>query len=107
MTVTHQDELDGLKAIGRIVADAIAAMAAAVRPGVTTAELDAIAGRLLDEAEARELSEVEADRVGWLVEMVGQVVKSRGVVFFQAVMAVGWWSWWRVWASRRMEMSER
>ncbi|MBS1184061.1 MAG: methionine aminopeptidase [Proteobacteria bacterium] len=52
MTITNEDELDGLKAIGRAVADAIAAMATAVRPGVTTAELDAIAGRILDEAGA-------------------------------------------------------
>lgn len=52
MTVTNEDELEGLKAIGRIVADAIAAMATAVRPGVTTAELDEIAGRVLDAAGA-------------------------------------------------------
>ncbi len=52
MTITNEDELDGLKAIGRAVADAIAAMATAVRPGITTAELDEIAGRVLDEAGA-------------------------------------------------------
>lgn len=52
MTVTSEEELDGLKAIGRAVADAIAAMATAVRPGVTTAELDEIAGRVLDKAGA-------------------------------------------------------
>ena len=52
MTITNEDELDGLKAIGRVVADAIAAMATAVRPGITTAELDEIAGRVLDEAGA-------------------------------------------------------
>lgn len=52
MTVTNEDELEGLKAIGRIVADAIAAMSTAVRPGVTTAELDEIARRVLDEAGA-------------------------------------------------------
>jgi methionyl aminopeptidase len=52
MTITNENELDGLKAIGRIVADAIAAMATAVRPGITTAELDEIAGRVLDEAGA-------------------------------------------------------
>lgn len=52
MTITSEEELDGLKAIGRAVADAIAAMATAVRPGITTAELDEIAGRVLDEAGA-------------------------------------------------------
>lgn len=52
MTVTSDDDLEGLKAIGRVVADAIAAMSTAVRPGVTTGELDEIARRVLDEAGA-------------------------------------------------------
>jgi methionyl aminopeptidase len=32
MTTTHQDELDGLKAIGRIVANTMYAMAKAIEP---------------------------------------------------------------------------
>ena len=42
MTITQEDELDGLKEIGRIVAETMHAMAAAMEPGMTTAELDAI-----------------------------------------------------------------
>ncbi|SEM76932.1 methionine aminopeptidase, type I [Loktanella fryxellensis] len=47
MTITHQDELDGLKAIGRIVANTMHRMAAAMEPGMTTYELDAIGAQLL------------------------------------------------------------
>lgn len=50
MTVTNEDELDGLKAIGRIVANTLQAMARALEPGMTTADLDAI-GRVLLEGE--------------------------------------------------------
>ncbi|MGE5278835.1 MAG: M24 family metallopeptidase [Acidobacteriota bacterium] len=43
MTIRARDELTALEAAGRVVAKALAAMKAAVRPGVTTGELDAIA----------------------------------------------------------------
>jgi methionyl aminopeptidase len=52
MTVTHQEELDGLKAIGRVVANTMHAMAAAIEPGMTTRELDAIGRTLLERAGA-------------------------------------------------------
>lgn len=50
MTITNQDELDGLKAIGRIVANTMQAMAKAMEPGMTTGELDGI-GRAFMERE--------------------------------------------------------
>lgn len=52
MTITHQDELDGLRAIGRIVASTMHAMARAMEPGMTTRELDALGGAMLDSAGA-------------------------------------------------------
>jgi methionyl aminopeptidase len=48
MTITHQDELDGLQIIGRIVANTMQAMAGAMEPGMTTQELDAMGSALLD-----------------------------------------------------------
>lgn len=48
MTITHQDELDGLKRIGRIVANTMQSMAAAMEPGMTTRELDSIGHALLE-----------------------------------------------------------
>lgn len=48
MTITHQDELDGLKVIGRIVANTLHSMAAAMEPGMTTRELDGIGHALLE-----------------------------------------------------------
>lgn len=48
MTITQQDELDGLKAIGRIVANTKQAMAKAMEPGMTTRELDEIGRELLE-----------------------------------------------------------
>lgn len=48
MTITHQDELEGLKKIGRIVANTMHSMAAAMEPGITTRELDIIGQELLE-----------------------------------------------------------
>ncbi|WP_425049579.1 type I methionyl aminopeptidase [Psychromarinibacter sp. S121] len=53
MTITQQDELDGLKVIGRIVANTMQAMGAALEPGMTTRELDDI-GRAFLEREGAE-----------------------------------------------------
>jgi methionyl aminopeptidase len=53
MSVDSPDELAGLKAAGRVVAATIRAMRRAVRPGITTGELDAIAARELARAGAR------------------------------------------------------
>ena len=52
MTITHDDELDGLMVIGRIVANTMQAMAQAMEPGMTTRELDNIGHALLDKAGA-------------------------------------------------------
>jgi methionyl aminopeptidase len=48
MTITHQDDLDGLRVIGRIVANTLQAMAGAMEPGMTTAELDDLGRDLLE-----------------------------------------------------------
>ncbi len=50
MTVTQQEELDGLMKIGRIVANTMQTMAKAMEPGMTTRELDGI-GRAFMERE--------------------------------------------------------
>ncbi len=57
MIVTTDDELDKLKAIGRICADALKTMSEALRPGITTAELDAIGRKILEEAGAQSAPE--------------------------------------------------
>ena len=43
MSITSQKDLDGLSRVGRVVALALRAMEEAVRPGVTTSELDHVA----------------------------------------------------------------
>jgi methionyl aminopeptidase len=53
MSVSSPDELRALQAAGRVVAATIRAMRRGVRPGVTTAELDAIARREFARAGAR------------------------------------------------------
>lgn len=49
MIITTDEQLDKLKAIGRICAMAREAMAAALRPGMTTQELDEIGAKFLAE----------------------------------------------------------
>lgn len=48
MTVSNEDELDGLKETGRIVANTMHAMARAMEPGMTTRELDETGRALLE-----------------------------------------------------------
>lgn len=53
MTVTNEAELEALRRIGRIVADTLRIMGAALEPGMTTAELDGIGRAALERAGAR------------------------------------------------------
>jgi methionyl aminopeptidase len=64
MTVSSDGDLLKLQAIGRIVADTLKAMGAAIRPGMTTAELDDIGRKLLAEAGARPAPELAYDFPG-------------------------------------------
>ena len=64
MTITTDEQLEQLKAIGRICAVARDAMAAALRPGITTLELDDIGRKILDEHGARSAPEVTYDFPG-------------------------------------------
>ncbi len=53
MSIETQEELEALRRAGQVVADAIRAMRRAVRPGVTTGELDAVGARVFRRAGAR------------------------------------------------------
>jgi methionyl aminopeptidase len=53
MTIDGPDDLEGLRRAGRVVAEARDAMLAAVAPGVTTADLDAVGRRVLRAHGAR------------------------------------------------------
>lgn len=53
MTIQSAAELDGMRAIGRLVAETLARMEAAVKPGVTTAQLDEVAREFLESQGAR------------------------------------------------------
>lgn len=64
MTITSEAELEKLKAIGRICAIARDAMAAAMRPGMTTLELDEIGRKILDDHGAQSAPEVTYDFPG-------------------------------------------
>jgi len=53
MSIESEQDLRGMKAAGVVVRDALAAMRAAVAAGVTTGDLDAVAGRVFAQAGAR------------------------------------------------------
>ncbi|MBW8815102.1 MAG: type I methionyl aminopeptidase [Caulobacterales bacterium] len=58
MTIGSHDDLDRLKAIGRIVANVLKAMGEALEPGITTKELDDLGRRLLETEGARSAPEL-------------------------------------------------
>jgi methionyl aminopeptidase len=53
MSIDTPEELEGLRASGRVVAEALRTMRRAVRPGVSTGDLDHIAARIFRRAGAR------------------------------------------------------
>jgi methionyl aminopeptidase len=53
MSIESQKDLDGMKRAGKIVRMIIRAMEKALRPGITTGDLDAIAGGVMREQGAR------------------------------------------------------
>ncbi len=58
MTITSEEELAALKAVGRIVATCLETMGRALEPGMTTAELDAIGRAFLEREGARSAPEI-------------------------------------------------
>lgn len=64
MIVTTEEQLDKLKAIGSICAQVLDQMAAALRPGLTTAELDDLGRILLERAGARSAPQISYDFPG-------------------------------------------
>ncbi len=65
MSIATAEELRRLRAAGRAVALTLAAMRAAVRPGVTTAELDAVAAREMERVGARSAPSLVYGFPGW------------------------------------------
>jgi methionyl aminopeptidase len=64
MSIDTPEELAAMRAAGKVVAEAMEAMRRSVRPGVTTAELDAIAGRVFADAGARSGPQLDYDFPG-------------------------------------------
>jgi len=64
MSTETAQELEALRATGRVVAAAIAAMRAAVRPGVTTGDLDDVAAEVFAAAGARSGPQLDYDFPG-------------------------------------------
>lgn len=58
MTIETPEDLHGLRTISRVVSSVLAAMAEAIRPGVSTRELDDIGRNALDSSGARSAPEL-------------------------------------------------
>src|SRR3954464_13683987 len=64
VSVRDAVELEAMRKAGRVVADALRAMRRAVRPGVTTGELDAVAANVFSRAGARSGPQLDYDFPG-------------------------------------------
>lgn len=64
MTIENQDDIEGLRRIGRIVAHVLEEMLNAARPGMTTLELDELGERLLAHHGARSAPRITYDFPG-------------------------------------------
>jgi methionyl aminopeptidase len=64
MSIESEKDLAGLRAAGKVVAEALAAMRAAVRPGVTTRELDEVGARVFARHGARSAPQLAYDFPG-------------------------------------------
>ncbi len=64
MTVGNENELQALRAVGRIVADVLRHMSERIEPGMTTRELDAIGRARMESQGARSAPEITYDFPG-------------------------------------------
>jgi methionyl aminopeptidase len=64
MSIESEKDLAGLRAAGKVVAEALAAMRAAVRPGVTTRQLDEVGARVFARHGARSAPQLAYDFPG-------------------------------------------
>jgi methionyl aminopeptidase len=64
MSVDNERDWEGLRAVGKVVREVLAEMRRAVRPGVTTAALDAVAKRVLEARGARHAPRLDYDFPG-------------------------------------------
>jgi methionyl aminopeptidase len=64
MTIENQDDIDGLRRVGKIVAAVLQEMLDSIEPGMTTAELDAIGKKLLDRHGVRSAPQLMYDFPG-------------------------------------------
>ncbi|MBL4789553.1 MAG: type I methionyl aminopeptidase [Kordiimonadaceae bacterium] len=74
MTIDGPEQLEKLKIIGAICRDVLAAMGAAVRPGITPRELDVMGGKMLEEAGARSAPMLAYEFPGFTCISVGDAV---------------------------------
>jgi methionyl aminopeptidase len=65
MTIESTTDLDGMRAVGKLVARALAEMQRALEPGLTTAELDEIGARFLRKRGARSAPQLTYDFPGF------------------------------------------
>jgi methionyl aminopeptidase len=64
LTIENQNDIEGLRRIGSIVARVLEEMLSSARPGMTTLELDAIGERLLERSGARSAPRITYDFPG-------------------------------------------
>ncbi|MGZ9811996.1 type I methionyl aminopeptidase [Pseudoroseicyclus sp. H15] len=74
MTITNEDELAGIRDIGRIVAETMQQMARALEPGMTTAELDEIGRARLEREGAVSAPQSTYDFPGATCISVGEEI---------------------------------
>ncbi len=74
MTIENEEDLVALRKVGHAVAATLAAMTDAVRPGITTAELDAMGGELLASFGAQSAPKKVYDFPGFTCISVNEAV---------------------------------
>lgn len=65
MTIDSKSDLDGIRAVGKLVAQALREMRAAVEPGITTEELDEVGARFMRKRGARSAPQLTYDFPGF------------------------------------------
>ncbi|UJR85205.1 type I methionyl aminopeptidase [Sandaracinus amylolyticus] len=88
MTIEHDDDLAALKRAARAAAEARDAMARALAPGLTTADLDAIGRDVLRAHGARSAPQVAYDFPGWTCISVNDAI-AHGIPSQKVVIRAG------------------